>query len=164
MMEIFDELSVIGDTISEEDHVVYLLASLPESFSVLVTALEANPEVPKMELVTERLLHEERKAQERMSGTGESHDGAMIAKNHQKRSGPRCHYCHRLGHVRRNCPERSSDQERKLPTTSTSHKALRRNTSRQHIHQVSVNEDDASSNSDVVGLVIQRALSVKVRV
>ena len=43
--------------VADEDRVVHLLASLPESFNMLVTALE---EVPKMEVVTERLLHKER--------------------------------------------------------------------------------------------------------
>ena len=38
---------------------ICLLASLPEPFSVLITALEASPDVPRMEVVTERLLHEE---------------------------------------------------------------------------------------------------------
>ena len=38
--EIFDGLSVIGDPISDEDRVVHLLASLPESYNVLVTALK----------------------------------------------------------------------------------------------------------------------------
>ena len=61
MSEIFDSLSVVGDPISDEDRVVYLLASLPDAYSMLVTALESNAEVPKMEFVTERLLHEERK-------------------------------------------------------------------------------------------------------
>ena len=32
------------DNISEEDRVVHLLASLPDSFGVLVTALESNAE------------------------------------------------------------------------------------------------------------------------
>ena len=41
MTELFNELTPVGDVISEEDCVVYLLASLPESFSALVTALEA---------------------------------------------------------------------------------------------------------------------------
>ena len=36
---------MIGDPVSEEDCVVHLLASLPGSFNMLVTALEANPEV-----------------------------------------------------------------------------------------------------------------------
>ena len=65
LTEIFDELSIVGDPIPEEDRVVHLLASLPESFNVLVTALEANPEVPKMDIVVERLLHEERKLKDR---------------------------------------------------------------------------------------------------
>ena len=65
MTEIFNSLSVIGDNISDEDKVVHLLASLPDSFNMLVTALEANCEVPKMEIVTERLLNEETKRSER---------------------------------------------------------------------------------------------------
>ncbi len=43
-----------------EDRVVHLLASLPDSFDMLVTE-----SVPKWELVTERLLHEESKFQEK---------------------------------------------------------------------------------------------------
>ena len=65
MAEVFDALSVVGDPVPEEDRVVHLLASLPESYSMLVTALETNAEVPKMELATERLLHEERKLTDR---------------------------------------------------------------------------------------------------
>ncbi len=57
MIELFDSLSVAGETVKDEDRVVYLLASLPDSYSVLVTALEANKEVPKLETVIERLLH-----------------------------------------------------------------------------------------------------------
>ena len=61
MTEIFDGLSVVGDPVSDEDRVVHLLTSLPDSYNMLVTALEANTDVPEMEVVTERLLHEERK-------------------------------------------------------------------------------------------------------
>ena len=58
MSEIFERLAVIVDAVSEEDRVVHLLDSLPESYNVLVTALEAQSEnIPKWELVTERLLH-----------------------------------------------------------------------------------------------------------
>ena len=63
--EIFKELSVIGDNVDEEDRVVYLLASLPDSYEMLVTALEASENVPTMETVIERLLHEERKSNEK---------------------------------------------------------------------------------------------------
>ncbi len=39
MMEVFEGLSVVGDPISDEDRVVHLLASLPDSYGMLVTAL-----------------------------------------------------------------------------------------------------------------------------
>lgn len=66
MTEIFDGLSVMDKSESDEDHVVYLLASLPASYSVLVTALKANLEVPALEVVMKRLLHKERKLKERI--------------------------------------------------------------------------------------------------
>ena len=65
MTEICEELSVIGEAISEEDRVFYLLASLPESYHVLVTALEASADVPTLAVVRERLLHEETKMKSR---------------------------------------------------------------------------------------------------
>lgn len=61
MTEIFEELSIVGDAIEEEDRVVHLLSSLPKSYDILVTALEASEDVPKMDIVTERLLREENK-------------------------------------------------------------------------------------------------------
>ena len=64
MMEMFNELAIIGNNISDEDRVVCLLASLLESFDVLVTGVEANSTVPEMETVVKRLQHEERKLNE----------------------------------------------------------------------------------------------------
>ena len=65
MTELFDALTVAGETVSEVDRVVYLLASLPDTYNVLVTALEANEYVPKLEVVTERILHQERKMKDK---------------------------------------------------------------------------------------------------
>ena len=45
--EIFESLSVVRDPVSDEDHAVYLLASLPDTYNMLVTALEVNQDVPK---------------------------------------------------------------------------------------------------------------------
>ena len=59
MTKVFEELSIVGDPIKDEDHVVHLLPSLPPTFDVLVTPLETSEDVPKMEMVTERLLREE---------------------------------------------------------------------------------------------------------
>ncbi len=65
LTEIFDELTVIRDIVSEEDKVVYLLASLPDSYNMLVTSLEVQETVLKWNVATERLLHEKIKMKEK---------------------------------------------------------------------------------------------------
>ena len=49
MVELFNKLVVVGAPIDNEHQVVYLLASLPESYDTLVMALEANVKVLSME-------------------------------------------------------------------------------------------------------------------
>ena len=60
-VELFDAMAVIGDPVEDEDKVINLLASLPDNYGTMVTALEALENVPTWETVTERLLHEETK-------------------------------------------------------------------------------------------------------
>ena len=53
MTQTFESLSIMDSPVSEEDRVVYLLASLPDSYSMIITALETQSEsVPKWSLVT----------------------------------------------------------------------------------------------------------------
>lgn len=99
MTELFNELSIVGSPVDAEDKVVHLLASLPPSFDMLVTALEANETVPSMETVTERLMHAERKAVEEESELG------LLSRRGGKSKGPKCYKCKRYGHVRKNCPQ-----------------------------------------------------------
>ena len=92
----------------------------PESYNVLVTALEANEAVPRMEVVTERLLHEERKLKERV-GPERSREGAMTGKQRPKGKGPKCHHCGKFGHIRRNCNgtrRRMTEMKRRPGATS----------------------------------------------
>ena len=61
MKEISDKVAAIGAPIAEEDQVVTLLESLPQSYSTLVTALEARVEDVKLSFVQQALVHEEQK-------------------------------------------------------------------------------------------------------
>ena len=120
MVEVFDELAVIGEAIDEEDRVVQILASLPDSYGMLVTALEANTEVPKLELVTERLLNEERKMKEKASsssnnnsfpGNYNSGENALLASNRFKNFQRTCYYCGKSGHIKAFCDELKKKNE-----------------------------------------------------
>ena len=110
MIEIFESLSVIGHVVEEEDRVVHILASLPDSFQMLVTALEANPEVPKLEVVLERLQNEEKKLLEKSAADQQNKhpENALIVKS---RNGPICFYCGKNGHVKKFCEELRKKQE-----------------------------------------------------
>ena len=107
MIEIFDELAVIGEAVEEEDRVVHILASLPESFSMLVTALEANTEVPRLEVVTERLLNEERKMKEKLNMSTSQNEGHNPGENalftNTNFKNKLCFYCGETGHIKRFC-------------------------------------------------------------
>ena len=151
MTEMFNELAAIDDPITEEDRVVHLLASLPESYDILVTALEASVEVPKMEIVTERLLHEERKIKEKHGS--ETSDGmkAMSVNRQSKGKGPKCYQCGKFGHIKRNCRELNSPKlDDKNEAYDNKHKANNAAESRQAKN---------SSDSDEVGLMINHAFS-----
>ena len=147
MTEVFDGLSMVGDPISEEDRVVYLLASLPESYSMLLTALEANAEVPKMELVTERLLHEERKLKGREEASA-SNNKVMVAGHRYKKRGPKCHNCGKFGHIKRNCK-----------STPEWKKSEAKKGSKQKANTAGTKRKDSSSDSESVGLVVQHTMS-----
>ena len=102
MTEVFGELAVIAEPVSEEDKVAHLLASLPDAYDVLVTLLERGSEnVPPLETVTERLLGEEEKLNGRE--TTEEEPKLLIAGNNP---GPRkktftCHHCGKPDHYKR---------------------------------------------------------------
>ena len=152
MTETFNELAVVGDNVEKDDRVIYLLASLPESFSVLVTALEASSDVPKMENVIERLLHEEQKLKDR-GRLGKSKEEALTVKH---RRGPQCHYCKRFGHIKRNCREYEKSQ-------SSGHKSRTQRDGATHkVNSVkTVGRSGMDSDSDEVGLVVTHALAAK---
>ena len=143
MTEICDELSAIGEPVNEEDRVIYLLASLPESYNVLVTTLEANAEVPRLELVTERLIHYESKRKQM-----EALEGALTTRV------KRCFYCKKPGHFKRDCEEFTKKNQ---PKTL-------KNKAKLGAFKVTITaEDEDGSDSESTGLVVQHALSANGR-
>ena len=141
MMEIFEALAIIGDPVTEEDHVVHLLASLPDSFNMLVTALEANPEVPKMENVTERLLHEERKRKDRKESYGGANN-AMMTLNGKARMCNKCHYCSKPCHMKCECRKLAADNKKK--------ESKERKESKHRANHAQQNDSTSSSDEDAI--------------
>ena len=140
MIEIFDSLAAVGDPVKEEDLVVHLLASLPDSYSMLVSALEPNAEVPKLEIVTQRLLHEESKLKERAVEETGSEIKAITSQHRASRKGPKCFECGGFGDIRKNWGNLSSKavsegKERETGVRRNKHKA----------HKAQVKETDPSS-------------------
>jgi len=148
MSEICDELSAIGENVSEEDRVVYLLASLPESYSTLVTALEASAEVPTLAVVRERLLHEETKAKSRSSQQQSQKEA--LATSFKRRL--RCHFCNKPGHFKRDCEEFVKLRSQTRPVQ------VKKRT-KTGAFKVTITEDDNSTDSEGTGLVVLHALS-----
>ena len=153
MTETFNALTVIGDTITEEDRVVHLLASLLESYRVLVTALEACAEVPKIQTVTEQLLYEERKLAE-----GESlcrNDGEKVMAARCQRSwAPKCYKCYKLGHIKCDCPAKDLQKDTK---SETKFEGKHKGKSKNHKgHKTKVEKrDSGDSDSDCVCLTLR---------
>ena len=90
MLEMFNEFSIVGDAIKDEDWVVYLLASLPESFNTLVTVLELNPTIPEIKIIIGRLMHKEAKGS-RSVKLARKWYGALSVRHKAWLSEPKCY-------------------------------------------------------------------------
>lgn len=93
-----------------------------------MTALESNPNVPKLETVTERLLHEERKMRDGESNQKE--EEALFMKQGKRNHGLRCYGCHKFGHIQRNCPESSQNLDKSSNKNSKAKKSTKKKESK----------------------------------
>ena len=154
LTKIFDELSIIGDPLDEENQVFHQLASLPESYDMLVTELEASLEVSKLEIVTKWLLHRETKQRDKESSTIEVK--TMTSKHRASRKGPKCHHCGRFGHIKRECrmllksPAKNQDNRTR---SYSNKKPLRKQKT------YAAEEDTDDEGEEIAGLVTEVALS-----
>ena len=69
MKELTEKLAATS-AISEEDQVVTLLGSPPQSYSTLLTALEARVDDVSLSYVQQALLHEEQKNRDKLPVSG----------------------------------------------------------------------------------------------
>lgn len=118
---------------------------------MLVTAFEANEDVPSMKNVTNCLLHEERKLTERMVSDARR-EGTMTGKQRPKGQRLKCHHCGKFGHIRPNCSEwdkskgGSNEKESRSTKVRVNGAEVRR-------------RDSGSSDGDCVGLMVNHVLS-----
>lgn len=157
MAVIFNELSIIGDPIKEEDRVVHILANLPDSFSMLVKALQANADVPHVEVVTERLLHEETRLLEK-SAVHKSDSENSLAAGHNKfnKKKATCHHYGETGYMKKNCWHLHGKPDKKNDFSHSSKNFEKVN----KVGHNSCKRDNSSSSSSSVGLLASHALKV----
>ena len=80
---------------------------------------------------------------------------AMIVKQQWRGKGPKCYYCGRFGHIKRNCRELNTQKH------DVDEKEFKENFDNKHkaYNMVKMKREDSSSDSDEVGLMMSHALS-----
>ena len=111
-----EQLEAIGAPVKEDDIVMTLLSSLPQSYSNLIIALETRSDNLTLEFVTARLLHEESRRKETSSQKEEAAFYSQPTPKHaliNKKRTDTCNYCKKPGHWFRNCRKRAADEKKK---------------------------------------------------
>jgi len=110
MKELTDQLGNLGVKIEEEDQVVTLLGSLPESYKAIVTALEARADTHiSLEFVQQALINEEQKNSEIVTCAS----NALMSEESSKRRRLRCPHCKKRGHKGEDCWYKEKTHEAK---------------------------------------------------
>ena len=143
-----EQLHLMGSLVSDDEFIILLITSLPESWDQFTTAYLGangnNTTVTSHELVA-IITEENRRRQEKSMGG----DSAMFsqARNHGGRthrtpdsSDVECYNCHKKGHTRDNCWSKGGGKEGQGPRTKK--KAGQGNGQRKdHANQAQANED-----------------------
>lgn len=139
-----EQLEAIGASVNDEDLVITLLCSLPESYGFLITALESRSDDLTWEFVTARLLHEELKRKE--NGNDPINNSAFVAVSKRafdKTKKYPCNKCGELGHWANKCPRRAQGRNEFQANT-----AAIANASAHADYLFVTNEIDAANSND----------------
>lgn len=102
MLDAVDRLSGLGEVLAENLIVAFLLGSLPDDYSSLITALEVRDEGSlTLDLVKEKLIQEFKRRQE---GIKDLNPEAVLKTQGKFKYIPKCYYCGEIGHLKKNCP------------------------------------------------------------
>ena len=106
---------------------------------MLVTAVEANVNMPKMEVVTGRYYT--RNKNKRNSETSDESKAMIVEQQWRGKFGPKCYYCGKFGHVKRNCRELNT------PKHDVDEKEFKENFDNKHkaYNMVEMKREDSSS-------------------
>lgn len=100
------------------------------------------------------MLHEERKLRERDVENTSDNAKALTGKQFVQGKGPKCHYCRRYGHIKRECREFN-----KTAVSTDFHKESKKVSYKPKANKARVKEHDSDSDSESVGLMVSHALS-----
>ena len=147
LRQLQEELHVFGSLVSDEDFVMILLTSLPESWDNYTTSLFGSsgnkPSVKSHELVAV-LLEEDRR---RKARSGESSGTALYAKARGKsgddnpNKDKECFNCHKKGHLKPDCWAKGGGKEGQGPKGRKGKKGNRAN---QAAEEVNTNLNDCA--------------------
>ncbi|XP_067945000.1 uncharacterized protein [Watersipora subatra] len=116
MKGLSDKLAAIDAPISEEDQVVTLLGSLPNSYAHLATALEARVNNLSLEFAQQSLINEELKGNERNSNESTSasaSDSALVSRKRTRSRKPIiCYNCNNVGTSHQDAQRTDGDRTR----------------------------------------------------
>lgn len=114
VMELSQRLEAMGDTLNGFWLVAILLSSLPQSYDVLIIALESRKdEELDLEYVKGKLLDEWRRRNENTSQQNKALkvDGGKYSERRETKK--TCHYCSKEGHFRKDCWKLAEDRKEK---------------------------------------------------
>lgn len=99
IMTLSQKLTDMDAAIDDEFVGVILLSGLPSSFDPLVMTLESSEQKLTSEIVKTKLLMEDHRREKDVKETAFAADGLpKVFKG-------KCYHCHKVGHIRPNCPE-----------------------------------------------------------
>lgn len=102
MIGLFQKLSALGDIASEEWKIGMVFASLPASYSTLVTALEARPEDDlRWSLVYSKLLDEYQRQKEQEDASFKQNQEKVLKISTQRET--YCYFCKKNSHKMADC-------------------------------------------------------------